>query len=54
MFIYPSGGTQLVNGISTNEGGVEVFLNGRWVGVCDDEWDREDAKVICRSLGFRG
>ncbi|XP_048767769.2 deleted in malignant brain tumors 1 protein-like [Ostrea edulis] len=46
--------TRLVNGNSTHEGGVEVFLNGRWAGVCDDEWSGMDAKVICKSLGFIG
>ncbi|XP_022111374.1 scavenger receptor cysteine-rich domain superfamily protein-like [Acanthaster planci] len=42
----------LVNAISSNEGRVEVFLNGSWRMVCGDGWDIQDATVICRELGF--
>ena len=27
--------------------------NNRWGGVCDTDFDDNDAKVICRSLGYK-
>ncbi|XP_071139000.1 A disintegrin and metalloproteinase with thrombospondin motifs adt-1-like isoform X5 [Mytilus edulis] len=47
------GNLRLVDGSHSREGRLEIFHNGIWGSVCDDNFGYNDASVACRQLGFR-
>lgn len=46
------GAIKLVGGNGEHEGNVEIFHNGKWGNICDDEWDKYEAEVVCNQLNF--
>lgn len=45
---------RLSGGPSVNEGIVNIFANGQWGTICDDQFGQEGAAVICTMLGYNG
>ena len=48
------GSLRLTGGRDEYEGNVEVYHEGVWGGVCDDEWDMSEANIVCKQLGYPG
>ncbi|XP_041374983.1 LOW QUALITY PROTEIN: deleted in malignant brain tumors 1 protein-like [Gigantopelta aegis] len=40
------------SGFKSSQGAVQVYKNKRWLTVCEHTFDRDDAKMVCLSLGF--
>ena len=53
-FITTGFNIRLMNGTTKYSGRVEVNLgDGQgWGTVCHDSWDKDDARVVCQSMGF--
>ena len=46
------GSIRLAGSSDPLRGRVEVCVNGTWGSVCNDYWHNNDARVVCRQLGF--
>ncbi|XP_035854494.1 scavenger receptor cysteine-rich type 1 protein M130-like [Sander lucioperca] len=54
LYLSCSDSVRLVNGTSLCSGRLEVKTNQsnqRWSSVCEDDFDQQDAEVVCRELG---
>ena len=52
LFFFQGVQLRLSGGPSGGSGRLEVFYRGEWGTVCDDDFDSEDATVVCRQLGY--
>ena len=43
---------RLAGGENSQEGRVELNINGTWGTICNLDWDSRDARVVCRQLGY--
>ncbi|VDI69553.1 deleted in malignant brain tumors 1 protein, partial [Mytilus galloprovincialis] len=45
-------GIRLIGGTGPYEGTVELNVNGQWGTICDTNFDKHDADVVCRMAGY--
>ena len=46
------GTIRLMNGLSNQEGRLELCINNAWGTVCQEGFSSDEANVVCRHLGL--
>ncbi|CAI8020958.1 Neurotrypsin [Geodia barretti] len=46
------GQVRLADGLTANEGRVEICLDGEWGTICDHHWGSSEARIVCQQLGL--
>lgn len=46
------GELRLVDGPNVREGRLEICINRAWGTVCNEQFGRPDAAVVCKQMGF--
>ena len=54
LLFYVDTKLRLVQGPTKTSGYLEVNINNQWVAVCDRSWNKKNADVACRQMGFSG
>ncbi|CAC5380041.1 PRSS12 [Mytilus coruscus] len=47
-----SGDLRILSTSQTNKGRLEIYHEGEWGTVCDNQFENVDAEVACRQLGY--
>ncbi len=55
LAVCPEGAVRLIGSSTTNtlQGRIEVCNQNEWGTVCGNSWGMEDARVVCRQLGYQ-
>ena len=48
----PSGQRVRLRGGKQHSGYLEFLHSDEWGYVCDDDWNRQNADIVCKQLGF--
>ena len=51
-FTCCAGSMRLSGSTLSNEGRVELCVSSQWKTVCDNNWSMNEARVVCRQLGY--
>ena len=47
------GQVRLVGGSTSNEGRVEICIQGVWGSICRNSWGTAESAIVCEQLGFQ-
>ena len=48
-----SGSIRVVGGADNSQGRLEIYYNGAWYPVSEDDWNWRATKTACKELGYK-